>query len=425
MAKKEIGGRSSQQNDFLEPSKPTINSAVNVGTSRVFDDGAITVTFSLPVNSPPATSYTVTATASGQTTRTATGSSSPLTVVGLKSAISYSVTVVASNAAGSSAASDAASATVTTVPAKPSAPTVTTQVNQDNVSWSAPATGGVAISNYQWESNDAKGNTTTATSVAVAQEGGTAQAYRVRAYNTNGWGEWSDWSGTITTTPPFFPYFPPYFPPFFPFFPFFPYFPPYFPPFFPYFPFFPFFPYFPPRFPYFPPRFPYFPPYFRAGCIEANTMVMTINGLVAAKDLNVGDKVLSFVLDEKQQESDAGVLFMWDSESITISDKEPVETEIIRIIEKGDSAVIYFNGNTESKYSITQPVFVRSEDVYKIRTTGSLEVGDFIVNVDGSGNISEEEIVDITIEEDLGTVFQIDCEPYQWFIAGGYLVHNK
>ena len=102
MAKKEIGGRSSQQNDFLEPSKPTINSAVNVGTSRVFDDGAITVTFSLPVNSPPATSYTVTATASGQTTRTATGSSSPLTVVGLKSAIWELAAPITPEAAASS-----------------------------------------------------------------------------------------------------------------------------------------------------------------------------------------------------------------------------------------------------------------------------------------------------------------------------------
>lgn len=425
MAKKEIGGRSSQQNDFLEPLKPTISSAVDVGTSRAFNDGAATVSFSLPSNSPAATSYTVTATASGQTTRTVSGASSPLIVVGLTSATSYSITVVASNAAGNSLASDPVSVTSTTVPGKPSAPTVTTQVNQDNVSWSAPVTGGKAISNYQWESNDAKGNTTTATSVAVAQEGGTAQAYRVRAFNANGWGEWSDWSGTITTTPPFFPYFPPYFPPFFPFFPFFPYFPPYFPPWFPFFPFFPFFPYFPPRFPYFPPRFPYFPPYFRAGCVESETLIMTSNGQVSAKDIKVGDKILSFSLSEKKPDADGGVLFMWDADSLTVEDSNPVETEVVRVIEKTDSAIIHFNDNTESKYSITQPIFIKNRGSYKIRTTGSVEVGDFIVSIDRSGNISEEEVLDITIEEDLGTVYQIDCEPYQWFIAGGYLIHNK
>jgi intein/homing endonuclease len=152
---------------------------------------------------------------------------------------------------------------------------------------------------------------------------------------------------------------------------------------------------------------------------------MTANGLVAAKDIKVGDKVLSFDISEKKQESDAGVLFMWDSNSLTIEDKKPVETEVVRVIEKGDSAIIYFNENTESKYSITQPVFIRSGDSYKIRTTGSIEVGDFIVNVDSGGNITEEEVLDITIEEELGTVYQIDCEPHQWFIAGGYLVHNK
>ena len=425
MAKKEFGGKSSQQNDFLEPKAPTITSAIDVGTSRVFNDGAATVSFTLPVDSPPATSYTVTATSAGQTTRTATGSTSPITVVGLTPTATYAITMTASNASGTSTVSNSVNVVITTVPGKPGAPGVTTQVNQDNVTWAAPATGGKTISNYQWESNDAKGNTTTATSVAVTQEGGTSQAYRVRAFNENGWGDWSDWSGTVTTTPPFFPYFPPYFPPFFPFFPFFPYFPPYFPPFFPYFPFFPFFPYFPPRFPYFPPRFPFFPPYFRAGCIAADTMIMTSNGLVAAKDLSVGDMILSFEINEKDQDSESGNLFLWSSDSLSLKSGNAVETEVIRIIEKTDSAIIYFNDDVDSKYSITQPVFIRSGSEYKIRTTGSLEVGDFIVNIDSDGNVSEKEILDITIEEDLGTVYQIDCEPYQWFIAGGYLVHNK
>jgi hypothetical protein len=233
---KRPGRRSQASNDFLEPKAPTSVSATDVGTGRAFNDGAATVTFSLPGDSPAATSYTVTATASGQTTRTATGASSPITVTGLASAIQYSITVTATNASGTSAASSATTVTATTVPATMSAPTATAGVAQDTVSWTAPATGGKSISLYRWTSSDGKTGTTASTSVTVTQEGGTSQTYQVRAENANGAGVYSPSSNSVTTQSPFFPpsfpFFPPGFGPSFPFFPpgFGPTFGPFFPP---------------------------------------------------------------------------------------------------------------------------------------------------------------------------------------------------
>ena len=94
-------------------------------------------------------------------------------------------------------------------PFKPGVPTgltVTVQVNQDTVSWIAPQNnGGSPITLYYWESTDSKSGTTTNTSVTVPQEGSTSQAYRVRAETAGGLGEWSPYSDTVTTTPPFFP----------------------------------------------------------------------------------------------------------------------------------------------------------------------------------------------------------------------------
>jgi len=185
--KKGFGRKSSAQDNFLEPSAPTGVTATDVGTSRSFNDGAATVTFSLPAASPAATSFTVTATADGQTTRTATGASSPITVISLSSAVTYTITVTATNAAGTSQPSSSTTVTATTVPATIAAPSATsTTANQDILSWTTPANGGKTISLYRWISSDGKTGTTTNTTVTITQEAGTAQTYQVRAENANG-----------------------------------------------------------------------------------------------------------------------------------------------------------------------------------------------------------------------------------------------
>ena len=188
MATRGKGIRSSAQDNFIAPDAPTGVSATDVGTSRAFNNGAATVTFTAPTtgNTVGITSYTATSSPGGYT---ASGASSPLTVTGLQSNTSYTFTVTATNAYGTSSASSAsASITATTVPATPSAPTISSVSNQatDVVTWTAPATGGKAITGYTWSSSDGKSGSTTSTSVNVTQEAGTAQTYNVYATNANG-----------------------------------------------------------------------------------------------------------------------------------------------------------------------------------------------------------------------------------------------
>ena len=203
---KNLGANSQSSNDFLEPHAPVSVTVTNVGTNRAFNDGAVSVSFELPANSPAATSYSVTL-SSGET---ASGSSSPITVTGIDSNASVTATVVASNASGDSESSAASAAvTVTTVPATMSAPTVTSPApsasanaagaTQDVVTWSAPANGGASITGYYWESSDGKSGTTASTSVTVNQEGGTAQTYKVRSTNANGDSPFSADSSSVTT----------------------------------------------------------------------------------------------------------------------------------------------------------------------------------------------------------------------------------
>jgi hypothetical protein len=183
MATRGKGIRSSAQDNFIAPDAPTGVSATDVGTSRAFNNGAATITFTAPTtgNTVGITSYTATSSPGGYT---ASGASSPLTVTGLQSNTSYTFTVTATNAYGTSSASSAsASITATTVPDTPAAPTVS---STDVVTWTAPATGGKAITGYTWSSSDGKSGSTTSTSVNVTQEAGTAQTYNVYATNANG-----------------------------------------------------------------------------------------------------------------------------------------------------------------------------------------------------------------------------------------------
>ena len=188
MATRGKGIKSSAQDNFIAPDAPTGVSATDVGTCSACNNGAATVTFSAPTTGKTVgiTSYTATSSPGGYT---GTASSSPITVAGLQSNTSYTFTVTATNAYGTSAASSAsASITATTVPATPSAPTVSSVSSQatDVVTWTAPATGGKAITGYTWSSSDGKTGSTASTSVNVSQEAGTAQTYNVYATNANG-----------------------------------------------------------------------------------------------------------------------------------------------------------------------------------------------------------------------------------------------
>ena len=423
---KRSGRKSQGANDFLMPYPPTINSVSDVGTARPYDNGAVTVSFT-PDSRNAATSYTASGYCSVHgTTHTATGSSSPLLIEGFGSEAVTTITVTATNAYGTSAASAASnSVTVTTVPATPGAPSATAQGSaaNDDVSWSAPATGGSAITSYTWTSSDGKSGTQAETSVSVAQEAGTSQTYNVYATNANGNSGTSSNSGSVTSfsfTPfgfaPFgaFGFTPFGFTPFgaFGFTPF------GFTPFgaFGFTPFgaFGFTPF--GAFAFSPPR-----------CIEENTLIDTPNGQVAAKDLQVGDEVYTVSLQEVPLSDETGQ-YDFDYvgfESDTLTSLEKTTTTILSIDSSTRDVVLCFNNEQEKLYSTSQPIFVKSDNKYQVMPTGAVSVGDYLVAVNVDGSLTEILVESIDMITKNATVYQFNCEPADWFIAGGYLVHNK
>jgi hypothetical protein len=175
-----------------KPQPPISVSATDVGTARAYNNGAATVSFSSGGdNGSPITSYTVTSSPGGFT---ASGASSPLTVTGLQSGVSYTFTATATNAVGTSNASSASSAiTATTVPQAPTIGTPTCALGQAytgsaniSVAFTAGATGGKAVSVYTATSSSTGTATNSASPVTISQTIGSSYTYTVTATNANG-----------------------------------------------------------------------------------------------------------------------------------------------------------------------------------------------------------------------------------------------
>lgn len=179
---------------------PLNTSAVDVGTSRAYNNGAATVSFDPAENGGFPSQFTALSTPGSLST---TGTESPLVVTGLSSNTSYTFGVAASNDLGTSAYSIASSAiTITTVPQAPQSLTATaSNFGAVTLNWTVGASGGKALSKQTATASpggasvEVSGSATTTTFTGLT--GGTEYTFTVNATNANG----TSANTTATATP--------------------------------------------------------------------------------------------------------------------------------------------------------------------------------------------------------------------------------
>ena len=192
-----LGIVASSVSGHLAPNAPTIGVATDQGTSRPYNNGQASVSFTPASTGGTATSFTVTSSPTGFT---GTGSSSPILVTGLASSTSYTYTVTATNAQGTSAASSATSSvTATTVPQAPTIGTATGGNASATVAYTAGATGGSTITSFTATSSPSSITATGASPINVTGlANGTAYTFTVTATNANGTSVASSASNSVT-----------------------------------------------------------------------------------------------------------------------------------------------------------------------------------------------------------------------------------
>ena len=129
------------------PAAPTISTPATTGSNQV------SFSFAAGSNGGSAiTGFTVTCTASGQTTRTVTGTASPLTVTQLATGVSYACSVTATNAIGTGPPSNVVNVVIAAAVTVAGAPTISSAAagnGQATITFAAPAnTGGASIISY-------------------------------------------------------------------------------------------------------------------------------------------------------------------------------------------------------------------------------------------------------------------------------------
>jgi hypothetical protein len=382
---KQAGRMSQGANDFLAPGTPTIASVTDVGTNRAYNNGAVDVAFN-STGVYAASSYTVLS-SGGQT---ATGSSSPIRVEGLLSETAYTFKVKAVNSDGESAySSDSSSVTVTTVPATPSAPSASSpSAGVDDVSWSAPANGGKAITNYYWTSDDGKSGNTSSTSVSVSQEQGTAQTYNVRADNANGSSATSPQSGSVTTVFSAFGAFGAFnaFGAFGAFGAF--------------------------------NAFGAFAAFGAYKSISLHTLVLTPSGYTQASSLKVGDELVSTEIPGLGINFTREDVYNWSGNPDSIQIIPDKVTTITHIGSSQASQSVSVNGEI---YSGSHTMLVKRDDVARMVESADLLESDQLWSSDTNTWTPITELIISNIPHE---VISLNCEPYDMFYTDHFLVYD-
>lgn len=185
-------------------------------------------------------------------------------------------------------------------------------------------------------------------------------------------------------------------------------------------------PFFPPLFvfspPFFPPAFVFSPPFFPPSfCIQGDVLIKTINGYIKARDIKIGDKLISYTYKELPTSEEEYDFMTWTSKKLT--EGKVVEAEVYGIKSSIRNVTVAFNSNRERRFSLEHTMFIKRNGTYMFAQAGTLELGDELL-YDNNGNTIEVILDAMNFINEETDVYEILINPYDLIIAGDLIVHN-
>lgn len=151
-------------------------------------------------------------------------------------------------------------------------------------------------------------------------------------------------------------------------------------------------------------------------CILKGTKVKLADGsLINVEELNIGQILFSKLVDTMPIKNEEDVL-SWVSEDLSISDDE---VSLVGMTLYKVENIYNFNSGL-IKTTPDHLHFVKKQNLYQVVKAQSVLVGDYLIKEDGT----EVEIISKILETGYYTVYKLDVEENDLFIANGLITHN-
>jgi len=169
--------------------------------------------------------------------------------------------------------------------------------------------------------------------------------------------------------------------------------------------------------------FGFSPTYFGL-CIDQETPVLTKQGYALAKDIVVGDILITKTFKDIPMTANDN-LRTWSSEN----NKEYVTQEsTVKIAQEGEvSTTVVINGDKYKRFSTTEEVLVVRDSKLIFVTSSELKSKDLIVK-NADENVADGlfyEVRSIEVIEEVRKVYQYKVEPFGLIIADSLLINNS
>ena len=147
-----------------------------------------------------------------------------------------------------------------------------------------------------------------------------------------------------------------------------------------------------------------------------------------AKDIAVGDEVMTVVYSEIDSSLPDYETFEWSSNSLTFLQNS--FTTIVDVEETQKIQTVYFNNDQSAQFTLEHPILVNKvssdNSIWKFAMVAELEIGDTIVKYDSASGLYNNTILtSIDIISNSEPVYTFSAEPGDIIVAGEIVTHNK
>ena len=147
-----------------------------------------------------------------------------------------------------------------------------------------------------------------------------------------------------------------------------------------------------------------------------------------AKDIKIGDTVLSAEYAEIDPSTPDYEVFNWSSDSLSFINH--AETTITDVEETNKIQTIFFNGDQSAQFTLEHPILIKRNVGgvigHGFAMVAEVQVGDFIFKYSPTSNsYIETEVTSIDISSGQKVVYTFSAEPADLIIAGDIVTHNK